>query len=155
MDEPGGPVEVALQGAVEMRARLCRAGEAHLLAQIVAALEAALARGAVEARLHRHTRAQAKLGKCLGDAGAEADDAPARLMSQTHGVLQSKVAVSSVEKVVEVGACVAATVSIVAMIIISSSIPIPLALFIITMITTRNDVSPCTKTHHRGPSRQP
>ena len=101
MDTPGRVVHALLEGAVEVRERLGAAREAHVLAEVVAALEAVGARAALDAGLDGDALADAEAVR--GRAGPECGDDAGGLVPQHERRLECEVAVAAVQVVVHCG----------------------------------------------------
>ena len=97
VDAGGGVVHALLEGAVEVGEGLCAAAEAHVLAEVVAALRAEGAVVAHDASLYR----DALSGDEVLDAGADGGDDASGFMAEDEGRLDDKVAVASVGVVVD------------------------------------------------------
>lgn len=102
MYEPRGPVHVLLQCAIEVWVSLGRGSETHLLAEVVATVAALGARTAEVTSFNGDTVTDVERERG-GDVWSEGDDFTCRFVSEAHGMLERKVAVTAVEVVVEVG----------------------------------------------------
>lgn len=104
-----GVVHALLEGAVEVRERLCAAREAHVLAEVVSALLAVAALPALDACLDRDALADVQAG--LRGAGPERSDDAGGLVAEDEGCLEGKVAVAAVQVVVHWRGCVSMLVT--------------------------------------------
>ena len=96
MDAGGGVVHALLEGAVEVGECLCAAGEAHVLAEVVAALCAVGAVVAHDARLDGYSLARDE----VLDTGTDGGDDAGCFVTEDEGSLDDEVAVASVSVVV-------------------------------------------------------
>ena len=96
MDAGGGVVHALLEGAVEVGKGLCAAGEAHVLAEVVAALGAIGAVVAHDACLDRYSLT----GEEVLDTGADSSDDASCFVAENERSLYDEVAVASVSVVV-------------------------------------------------------
>ena len=99
MDAVRGVVHALLEGAVEVRECLCAAGEAHVLAEVVAAFGAVAAVVAHDACLYCDTLTDDEVLY----TGADGCDGASSFMAEDEGCLEGKVSVASVGIVVYCG----------------------------------------------------
>ena len=96
MEDMCGVVHALLEGTVCMGEGLCAAAEAHVLAEVVAALGAVGAVVAHDACLDRYSLT----GNEVLDTGADSSDDASCFVAENEGSLYDEVAITSVSVVV-------------------------------------------------------